>query len=164
MIVPMRTLLAALLLGSLAQTLHAEIYECIDESGNRRFTNIKAEAQGCRQLNVGPVNTVPAPPKPAAKPPPGAPAASGAGSFPKVDAKTQQQRDAERRKILEQELASEQKLLDQAKKELAEQEALRLGSERNYQRVLDRLAPFQKRVQLHESNIASLKKELSNMR
>ena len=73
-------------------------------------------------------------------------------------------RDNDRRRILEQELNSEQKLLDQAKKELGEQEAVRLGSERNYQRVLDRLEPFQKRVRLHEDNIANLRKELSKIR
>lgn len=155
----MRILLSALMLSTFCAAVHAEIWECTDENGARRFTNIKAEARGCRQLNVGPVNSVPAPPKAAAKAAPAAP-----GAFPKVDAKTQQQRDLDRRKILEQELAGEQKLLEQAKKELADQEAVRLGSERNYQRVLDRLAPYQKRVQLHESNIANLRKELSGMR
>jgi Domain of unknown function (DUF4124) len=150
----------ALILG--AASVQAEIYECLDENGNRRFTNIKAEARGCRPLNLGPINSVP-PPVTANKPKPGV-ATPTPGSFPKVDAPTQQQRDAERRKILEGELANEQKLLEQAKKELAEQEGVRLGSERNYQRVLDRLEPFQKRVQLHESNIANLRKELSGMR
>jgi hypothetical protein len=157
MTTPMRILLAFLLLGLSASALRAEIYECVDESGTRRFTNIKAEARGCKQLNVGPVNSAPAPPKPAAK-------AGTPANFPKVDAQTQQQRDLDRRKILEQELGNEQKLLEQAKKELAEQEGMRLGSERNYQRVLDRLEPYQKRVQLHESNIANLKKELSGLR
>ncbi len=154
----MRTLLLLALLGAYSVSLRAEIYECIDESGSRRFTNIQAEARGCKPLNIAPVNTVPPPPKPVAK------AASAPGSFPKVDAQTQQQRDLDRRKILEQELTNETKLLEQAKKELAEQEGVRLGGERNYQRVLDRLEPYQKRVQLHESNIASLKKELSGLR
>lgn len=153
----MRTLLLVLLLATCAGSLRAEIYECVDESGNRRFTNIKAEARGCKQLNVGPINSVPAPPKPAAK-------GATPATFPKVDAQTQQQRDLDRRKILDQELTNEQKLLEQAKKELAEQESIRLGGERNYQRVLDRLEPYQKRVQLHESNIVNLKKELSGLR
>ncbi len=153
----MRYLATILLFGVTASALHAEIYECTDENGNRRFTNIKAEARGCKQLNLGPPNTIPAPPKPPAK-------ANAPAGFPKVDAQTQQQRDADRRRILEQELTNEQKLLEQARKELADQEAIRLGSERNYQRVLDRLEPFQKRVKLHEDNIANLQKELSGMR
>lgn len=155
----MRYVVTILLFGMTVSALHAEIYECTDENGNRRFTNIKAEARGCKMLNLGPPNTIPVP-KPPVK---GAPANAPAG-FPKVDAQTQQQRDADRRRILEQELTNEQKLLEQARKELAGQEAIRLGSERNYQRVLDRLEPFQKRVKLHEDNIANLKKELSGMR
>ena len=74
----------------------------------------------------------------------------------------QRQRDKDRRRILEKELSSEEKLLDQARKELAEQEAVRLGSERNYQRVLDRLEPYKKKVKLHEDNIASLKREMAS--
>ena len=90
--------------------------------------------------------------------------APGPVNFPKVDPQTQRQRDADRRRILEQELANEQKLLDQAQKELAGQESIRLGSERNYQRVLDRLEPYKKKVKLHEDNVTNLKKELANLR
>ena len=83
---------------------------------------------------------------------------------PKVDTTTQRQRDDERRGILESELAAEQQRLDEARRALAEQEAIRLGDERNYQRVLDRLKPYQEAVAQHEKNIASLKQELANLR
>jgi Domain of unknown function (DUF4124) len=152
---------SSLLLLGIAGPARADIWECIDSSGNKRFTNVKAEAAGCKPMNLPPVTSVPAP-KPAAKgdtKPQAAP-----GNFPKVDAPTQQQRDGERRKILEQELANEQKLLELAKKDLAEQEATRLGSERNYQRVLERLEPFKKKVTLHENNVTNLRKELSSLR
>jgi hypothetical protein len=145
------TLMFALLAG----TAHADIWECVDGSGNKRFTNIKSEAAGCRMLIVGPTNTVPAGKPQAKATPPG---------FPRVDGETQKQRDNDRRKILEQELANEQKLLEQARKELAEQDSMRLGSERNYQRVLDRLEPYQKKVKLHEDNIANLRRELAGSR
>lgn len=158
----MRLLMMSLLLLGYAGPVLADIWECVDSSGNKRFTNVKSEAAGCKPMNLPPVTSVPAPkaaPK-AADPK----AQAAAGSFPKVDAPTQQQRDSDRRKILEQELANEQKLLDQAKKDLAEQEATRLGSERNYQRVLERLEPFKKKVTLHENNITNLRKELSGLR
>jgi len=150
-----------LLLLGFSGLVRADIWECVDSSGNKRFTNVKAEAAGCKPMNLPPVSSVPAPKPPAkgAAKPQVAPA-----NFPKVDAPTQQQRDGERRRILEQELANEQKLLDQAKKDLAEQEATRLGSERNYQRVLERLEPFKKRVTLHENNIVNLRKEISTLR
>ena len=76
----------------------------------------------------------------------------------------QQQRDNDRKKILETELINEERNLQLAKKELSEQENTRLGSERNAQRMLDRIEPFQKKVKLHEDNIGNLKKELANIR
>ena len=150
--------LAAAGLLLLASPALADIWECADENGNKRFTNIKAEAKGCRLMEVKvPINTVPAAPR--------APKAVEAPrNFPRVDGDTQRGRDAERRRILEQELANEQKLLDQARKELAEQESQRLGSERNYQRVLDRLEPYKKKVRLHEDNIANLRREMASAR
>jgi hypothetical protein len=145
----------ALMFALLAGTAYADIWECVDGSGNKRFTNIKSEAGGCRMLNVGPTNTVPGGKPQARATPPG---------FPKVDGDTQKLRDNDRRRILEQELANEQKLLEQAQNELAEQDSMRLGSERNYQRVLDRLEPYKKKVKLHEDNIANLRRELASTR
>lgn len=160
----MRHLLLASLLAMAATVARAEIYECIDANGNKRFTNIQSEAKGCKPLNI-----VPPPPIPSRKAPPAQPQAKPApaaapSNFPKVDTSTQKDRDADRRKILEQELANEQKLLGEARKELAEQEGVRLGSERNYQRVLDRLEPYKKKVKLHEDNVESLNKELRTLR
>lgn len=100
------------------------------------------------------------------RPPPAqsAPPAAGAASRPTVDSTTQRQRDDERRGILESELTAEQQRLDEARLALAEQEAMRSGDERNYQRVLDRLKPYQEAVAQHEKNIASLRRELANLR
>ena len=146
-----------MLVALYARPVLADIWECVDESGNKRFTNIKSDARGCKLLNVGSPSTVPGVrPKGRTE---GTPR-----DFPRVDGETQQQRDNDRRRILEQELASEEKLLEQARAELAEQESIRLGSERNYQRVLDRLEPFKKKVKLHEDNIANLRRELAGSR
>ena len=138
------------------------LYECTSENG-REFTNIPRDKKKCRVISVSPSSSAPA--APAAKSGGGkAASAPSPASFPRVDRETQQSRDSQRRRILEQELTSEQKLLEQAKKDLSEQEAVRLGSERNYQKMLDRLEPYQKKVKQHEDNIAALKKELSNLR
>lgn len=157
----------ALALPFVASADHHILYECVDQDGAKQFTNITPKNKSaCKVLHVAPLNTVPAQPaspalpKAAAK---AAPAPSPA-NFPRVDRETQQTRDNQRRRILEQELTNEQKLLEQAKKDLAEQESVRLGTERNYQKVLDRLEPYQKKVRQHEDNIASLRKELANMR
>lgn len=147
----------AFLLGCLTHPAHADIWECVDDSGNRRFTNIKSESSGCKLINVGPTNI-----QSTGKPQAASKAAPK--DFPRVDGDTQRQRDAERRKILDQEMANEQRLLDQARRELAEQESQRFGNERNYQRVLDRLEEYKKKVKLHEDNIASLRRELTSTR
>lgn len=134
---------------------HANMWKCVDQDGNTRYTNVQSDAKGCIALVLDPVNTVPAP-KVQQKPKP--------ANFPSVGTDTQKQRDAGRRKILEQELAQELQQLELAKKNLAEQQATRSGSERNYARVEERLKPYETRVRLHESNVESLKKELANTR
>jgi hypothetical protein len=151
-----------LLLALSASQAAADIWECVDESGNKRFTNIQAEAKGCKLLAVSTPNVVAPPAKAPAKAQ--AKAAPRPADFPKVDGDTQKQRDNDRRRILDQELANEQKLLEQARKDLEEQESMRLGSERNYQRVLDRLEPYKKKVKLHEDNIANLRRELAGIK
>ena len=83
---------------------------------------------------------------------------------PRVDPATQRQRDDDRRNILETELSAEEERLAEARRALTEQESIRLGDERNYQRVLDRLKPYQDAVAQHEKNIAALRQELANLR
>ncbi len=152
---------AILLLGTLpAVPAYADIYKCVDDAGRVTYSNV--ETRGCQKMNLDPISTIPGPKSsPSAKPAAATPTLPG---FPKVDGDTQRKRDSDRRKILEQELSNEEKSLDQAKKELAEQEAVRFGDERNYQKVLDRLQPYKDKVALHERNVEALKKELTNLR
>jgi hypothetical protein len=162
---PKRNLALLLVSAAFAANAHAQIFECIDQNGNKRFTNIVSEAKGCKPLSL-PANPPPATPAgpPTLKLPAKSVPQATPANFPRVDAQTQNQRDNDRRRILENELANEQKLLDEARKKLAEQESTRLGTERNYQRVLDRLEPFQKEVKRHEDNVANLRREMSNLR
>ena len=87
--------------------------------------------------------------------------ASPAG-FPKVQEDTQKARDTDRKRILEQELAGEQRSLDQAQRELADQESLR-GRDGSAT-ALDRVQPYRDRVAQHERNIVAIQKELSGLR
>ena len=165
----MQRLMVMLLFGVAAGPLYADIYKCMSPSGDVLFTSDRAEAKqkNCTQITVTP-NVISAPPAPGGASG-SAPRSSDArpaspGNFPKVAPQVQQQRDGDRRKILETELINEEKNLQDAKRELAEQENTRLGSERNAQRMIDRIEPYQKKVKLHEDNIANLRKELSNIR
>ena len=102
--------------------------------------------------------------KPATAPQESKPQAGAREGFPKVDGETQKKRDDERRRILETELATEQQQLEEAKQKLAEQEAVRTGDERNYQRFLDRVQPFRDTVANHERNIEAIRREISNLK
>jgi hypothetical protein len=100
--------LAALLALGLIGTCHADIYKCTDAAGHVTYTNQKSTDKGCVLLSKDqPVSTVPGA-RPAARQP------TPAG-FPRVDEDTQKRRDTDRRKILEQELVSEENSLEQAK-------------------------------------------------
>lgn len=143
-----------ILLAFAAEPATAEMWKCADQNGNTRYTNVKADAKGCKALHLEPINTTPAPVRVQQKP----------ANFPSVDNDTQRQRDAGRRKILEQELTQEQQQLEIARKQFAEEKGVRLGSERNYARVEERLKPYEERVRLHENNVESLRKELANVK
>ena len=149
----MRLLISLLLAFSVKPGL-AEMWKCADQNGNTRYTNVKSDAKGCKALHLEPINTTPAPVRVPQKP----------ANFPSVDNDTQRQRDAGRRKILEQELTQEQQQLEVARKQFAEEKSVRLGSERNYARVEERLKPYEERVRLHENNVESLRKELANVK
>ena len=141
------------------------MYQCTDEDGQKTFSNLKSEAKGarCTVLDLGPALSVP-------KPGGNATANPTPSTFPKVDENTQRSRDTDRRRILENELAEEQKNLDHARKLLAEQESMVLPSERirggaiSGGELEQRVQPFKDKVALHERNIEAIQKELSRLR
>lgn len=145
--------LVALFSGGAVQ---ADIYKCVEAGGRTTYKNEKPAAgeKGCTLMTRDtPVNTVPAQKRSAATPTP--------SDFPKVDGDKQRERDNDRRKILEQELASEQKALAAAEKGLVEGEAERRGDERNYAKYLERIDGLRATVKQHQSNIDKLKAELA---
>lgn len=139
----------------------AEVYKCIDANGAITYTNDKSMSRGCKALSDDqPVSSIPTLPRRAA---PSAPAA-GSGDFPRVNSETQRARDNTRRQVLEKELADEEAALAAAKKTLAEEESVRKGDERNYQKYLDRIQPHKDKVEMHQRNIEALKKEIGNLK
>lgn len=129
----------------------SEIYRCKDGSGRDIYTNVKRDTEGknCRLVSRE-VSVVPVPPA-VARP-------------TTARADPARARETDRRRILAEELDGEEKRLAEAKQRLAEQEAIRNGDERNYQKVLDRLKPYMEAVENAEKNVVQLKKELSNLK
>jgi hypothetical protein len=129
------------------------LWNCKDANGRTTLTNQKADTVGkeCRVVQQERVTVVPA-----AK-------AKSPANFPRESAAERQAAKGKQRDTLENELAQEESMLADAKKKLAEQEAVRMGDEKNYQRVLDRLKPYQDTVEVHQKNVEALKRELSNL-
>lgn len=145
---------------ALAAPAWGDTFKCMDANGRATYTNMKEETKGKNcSLVIREISVVPAiPPARTAKAAPSPP------GFPKVDPATQKTRDEGRRRILQDELSSEEKALLEARAELTRQESIRTGDERNYQRVLDRLQKYKDNVERHQKNVAALKKELENVK
>ena len=130
------------------------LWNCKDQSGRTVITSQKADTVGkdCRVVQQERVNVAPTP-KPSSRP----------ANFPRESAADRQSSKGKQRETLERELSQEEGMLADARKKLAEQEAIRTGDEKNYQRVLDRLKPYQDTVEVHQKNVEALKRELGNL-
>jgi len=147
------TLLLALALPASAQT----IYRCTDANGGMLISNTRVD-KSCKAVVLPPDSSLPAP----RTKPSGAAANPSPAGFPRVQEDAQKARDTDRKRILEQELAGEQRSLDQAQRELSDQDSLR-GRDASAS-ALDRLQPYRDRVAQHERNIIAIQKELSGLR
>ncbi len=142
----------------------ADIYKHVDENGNVTFTN--TPMKGAQVILVESANPPPAVPKARSNNPTKAQAiAPSPAAFPRVDTGSQKERDVNRRRILEEELAAEQRLLADRKKELADADHNRSAEEKtNPQKYLARLSRLRENMLLHEKNIAALQTEISKIR
>lgn len=146
--------------GSFAQagTEVQTIWRCIDSAGKTYVTNVKEETVGkqCKVIQTERVSIKPAPI--------GRTAAKSPAGFPKESSGEREKARERQRTTLERELGSEEALLTKAKAELAEQESIRNGDERNYAKVLERLQKYKDNVQLHQKNVDELRKEIDKLK
>jgi hypothetical protein len=121
-------------------------YRCFTESGTPSYFNF--ERAGDPEPQDKAVRRNGAAPSPA--------------GFPKVDPATQKGRDEVRRKVLSDELATEEKLLVEARVGYADGAPTALPEERaNVEKYRERIAKLRQAVGVHERNIEALKKELT---
>jgi hypothetical protein len=139
-------------LAASARSQVTEIYRCVEPSGRSLYTSDKRETAGrkcelvSRQVNVVPGGKGKAP-----------------AGFPKESADQRAAATARQREVLQKELDTETGLLDKARKDLTEQEAIRTGDEKNFARVQERLQPFKDSVETHQKNVDALKREIFSL-
>ncbi len=154
----LRLLLVVLCAGHVGWA-QADIYKHVDADGHVTYSRVPTK--GAKKLNLEPLPT--SPPPRARNPSP--------SDFPRVDNNTQRNRDDTRRKILEDELATEDKLLATARYNLKAGEGnpeVSTGEDgktyRNVAKHEEKIKSLQGQVMLHEKNIEALKTELSKLR
>jgi len=150
---------AALLLMPLLS--HAEIYKSVDADGHVTYSS--APIKGGKKIILEPLSTM--------QPPARARSAASPEGFPKVDGNTQKGRDDTRRKILQDELNAEQKLLDEAKQNLADGQAnpevYKTQGGKTFRNVAQydaKVKTLTEQVELHQKNIEALNTELSKLK
>lgn len=158
-------LLTAALLSLTACLAHADIYKYTDENGVVNYTNMPTRVPGkAERIAVEPGGSAaPAPAQGGSAPHPRPPGVATPAGFPRVDGDTQRKRDDARRQILEGEVQAEQKALQDARQALTAGQEVRLGTERNYQKYLDRVKGLQDEVDTHQANLDALQKEITNL-
>ena len=138
---------------------YAEIYKRVDANGHVTYSS--EPLKGAKKLYLKPLPTMSG----------GRSQRSTPEDFPKVDSQTQKSRDATRRIILQDELASEQKLLETAQQDVKTAESNPeplIGPDgipfRNAAIHAEKLKAAQDLVSQHEQNIKALKTEISNLK
>jgi len=119
----------------------AEVFKCINPAGKITYSEKKEANAQCTPVTT-PINVVPA--------------SSGAAPASKSE------KESERsgiKNVLSEQITEQERALVEAKKALVEQENIRLGGERNYQRVLDRLKPYQDKIAEIEKKLAQLRED-----
>lgn len=158
---------ASLFVSTAAQ---AEIYKYVDPvTGAVEYTN--QPKKGAVRLNTGdtlseiPTGNKPGKGKSTTVKVSSTANLSSGSSAASVDAGTQKTRDGTRRQVLADELASEEKLLGEVRNDFNNGKPLPLADEGvGSPKYIDRVKQLEKTMRHHERNVASLKKELDNLK
>ncbi len=136
--------------------VQADIYKAVDADGHVTYSS--TPIQGGKKIYLEPLPTMLPPGK-----------ARSPADFPKVDAEKQKERDETRRKILQDELNAEEKLLEESQQNLndASPEVFKGADGKTYRNVAkyeENIKSLTEQVELHQKNVAALKAELSKLK
>ena len=129
-----------------------------------QITAQEAKDKNCRTIEGAPITIVQtAKPAPAVAARKGDSPAGARGPESRVDPNAQRQRDGDARKLLEWELQREEQRLADLQREFNNGEPERLGSERNAQKYLDRVADMRAQIMRKQEDIAAIKREIGKL-
>jgi hypothetical protein len=149
----------------------AQIYKYVDPvTGAVEYTN--QQRKGGQRMNLdGTLSEIPTGNKRSANSQPRAVAisstqnANGANPSAMVDSSTQKTRDGTRQYVLAQELASEEKSLQEIRLQMNNGKPQPMADESfGSAKYIDRVKQLEKTLRHHERNVAALKQEIANLR
>jgi hypothetical protein len=150
--------LGAAIAAAAMPAAHATICKYIDAEGTLHYQNV-APDKGWRKLSCDIADDSP---RRAAS---GGKASGSPANFPRVERETQKSRDEMRRKVLDEELANEEKALDEARRAYGNGAPPPLADERSdAEKYRQRIARLRQAVDVHERNVEALRKEISTVR
>ena len=147
---------AAGLAAFAAPAAHATICKYVDANGTIHYQNVPPD-RSWRKLSCDIVED--------ASPRSGSAKSATPANFPRVEPETQKSRDEMRRKVLTDELASEEKLLAEAREAYGGGAPPAHADEKgDAEKYRQRVARLREAVQVHERNVEALRKEIAAIR
>ena len=149
------------MLGQAQPTDGSVMYRCPGNDYKNTISAKDAEKLGCRRIEGAPITIIQTT-KPQARTGtvvPGASAASGA----RIDPVAQRARDSDARRILENELKTEEDKLADMQKEYNGGQPERRGDEKNFQKYTDRVADMTAALARKQADIAAIRRELQKL-
>ena len=150
--------LSLLLCAILSAPVQAQIYKYVDENGQVTFTDVYRKGAQKIELPGAPA------PLPSARPATPRASVPSPANFPRIDAGTQKRRDDIRRQVLQDEMDSERRNIEEARRQLTLGERLQPGERNTDASYLNRVNRLRAAVQQHEQNVVSIQRELANLR
>jgi hypothetical protein len=156
------TLFCALGLAQPARAEDKPVYKCPGNLYTDALSAREAQDKGCKTLDGAPVTVIQSS-VPRSSVNSGGASSRPAGSGERVGADDQKARDADARVILDAELKKEEEALSNLQKEYNNGQPERKGDERNFQKYQDRVNELKASITRKDSDIASLRRELSKL-
>jgi hypothetical protein len=134
------------------------MYRCPGNDYKNTITAKEAERLGCKKIEGAPVTIIQM-----TKPRGAGPVPAATGSGVRVDPNAQRARDSDARRILENELKTEQDRLAAMQKDFNNGQPERLGDEKNFQKYIDRVADMRAAIARKETDIAAIQREIKKL-
>jgi len=131
----------------LSCSTQAGVYKHVDEHGNVTYSNVPSN--NSKKIALPPLVVVPS--------------VDSGNVEERIAKRREAMKTEEQREQIQSKITEEEKRLNEVRSEYKDGNPDRLGSERNYQRFLNRVERLREEIDVREKNLNSLRKELQEL-